>query len=168
MEVKMEYLIPPYYRLVIQEDGVVLYSDSVSKKGKAMTPTPDSNGYLTYTLQQVDGGKKTVKEHRLVAEAVYGPCPEDMQINHKDGIKINNRPDNLEYVTLLGNMQHSYRIGLRPIRYGTDAPNYRHGQYGTKEYWRLKSKEKYARLKQRKESYLDFERRNKSRLGGTN
>lgn len=152
----MLYTIPPFYRLVIQKGEVVLYSDSIHKKGKAMKPTVDNNGYLGYTLCQVGGGRKTIKEHRLVAEAVYGPCPEGLEVNHKDGIKTNNNPDNLEYVTQLENMQHSYQIGLRPIRYGKNAPNYRHGQYGTKEYWRLKSKEKYIRLKQRKLKSTNF------------
>lgn len=50
--------------------------------------------------------------HRLVWEAVHGHIPEDKQINHINGIKTDNRIANLELVTPLENVLHSYRTGL--------------------------------------------------------
>lgn len=50
--------------------------------------------------------------HPLVAAAFIGPRPDDLTINHIDGVKTNNRPANLEYVTLSENVQHAHRIGL--------------------------------------------------------
>lgn len=37
------------------------------------------------------------KQHQLVAEATYGPCPDGHVVHHKDGNRLNNLPSNLEY-----------------------------------------------------------------------
>jgi hypothetical protein len=48
--------------------------------------------------------------HRLVAEAFIGPIPHNKEVNHKDGDKLNNHVNNLEYVTHRENMRHAIRI----------------------------------------------------------
>lgn len=53
--------------------------------------------------------------HRIVCEAWHGPPPTSKhQVNHKDGDKTNNHPDNLEWVTHRENLQHAFEIGLIP------------------------------------------------------
>jgi hypothetical protein len=49
--------------------------------------------------------------HSLVARAFIGPRPTDHQVNHKDGDRENNRPENLEYVTMMQNIRHAIKIG---------------------------------------------------------
>lgn len=55
---------------------------------------------------------RSFRVHRLVAAAFLGPCPEGIQVNHKDGNTCNNRLINLEYVTPLQNAQHASCSGL--------------------------------------------------------
>lgn len=49
--------------------------------------------------------------HRLVCEAFNGPAPSSKhQVNHKNGIKDDNRPSNLEWVTHKENGVHSATV----------------------------------------------------------
>lgn len=51
--------------------------------------------------------------HSLVMGAFIGPRSVGMTINHKDGNKLNNRLDNLEYVTLQDNLAHGWSGGKK-------------------------------------------------------
>lgn len=66
-------------------------------------------GYVTV---HKPGGVYYACVHRLVWEYVHGPIPRDMQINHINGIKHDNRIENLELVTASENTKHAYRMGL--------------------------------------------------------
>jgi hypothetical protein len=83
-----------------------------------------TNGYPMVKLFDGSGGgtpKARVHVHRLVARAFLGPCPEGHEVNHKDGSRINNKLDNLEYVTHSENILHAVRIGRKPQ--GERVPN---------------------------------------------
>lgn len=66
-----------------------------------------TNGYL------VVGLSSPVPVHQLIAEAFIGVRPDGMVVNHKNGLKTDNRPENLEYVTVAENNRHAFRTGLR-------------------------------------------------------
>lgn len=53
------------------------------------------------------GKRRSFLVHRLVAEAFLGPCPEGLEVNHKDRNRQNNVLTNLEYTTRLENMRHA-------------------------------------------------------------
>lgn len=72
----------------------------------------DKKGYHRVRVGYGDF-KYTWKVHRLVAQIFIGTCPEGYQVNHIDGVKLNNHFSNLEYVTHLENMRHAKLLGLR-------------------------------------------------------
>jgi len=60
------------------------------------------------------GVQKSAHVHRLVAAAFCENTDAKIQVNHKDGDKLNNHADNLEWVTPSENRQHAWDIGLQP------------------------------------------------------
>ena len=57
----------------------------------------------------------TTRVHRLVAAAFLGPS--DLTVNHKDGNKLNNCVENLEYADRHEQLYHAYKLGLKkPLR----------------------------------------------------
>ena len=64
------------------------------------------NGYRIINLCK-DGHQKSFFVHRLVALTFFGePSSPDLVVNHKDGNKLNNIPENLEWVTQIENIHH--------------------------------------------------------------
>tara|TARA_R110000737_G_scaffold296507_1_gene303100 strand:+ start:1122 stop:1634 length:513 start_codon:yes stop_codon:yes gene_type:complete len=82
------------------------------------------NGYL-YCSIIVSGKKKSVKPHRMVMEVFVGLNKIRKEVNHKDGNKLNNKLDNLEWMTPSENKQHAIDTGLKLNPFGRKAHNFK-------------------------------------------
>lgn len=88
------------------------------RSNRILKTTIHKNGY--HVISTRIGGRNgiaiTLKVHRLVA-ITFIPNPENKPfVNHKDGVKINNVVENLEWVTNQENVIHAYSIGLIDTR----------------------------------------------------
>lgn len=92
-------------RTIIRSNGRVQnIKERIKKSGL------DSWGYSRIRLGCKEEWK-TYKVHRLVAKAFLGDS-DKLEVNHKNGVKSDNRASNLEWVTPSENMKHSVKIGL--------------------------------------------------------
>ena len=82
------------------------------KTNKLLKPSLNHKGYYKVCLCN-SKEQKNILVHRLVAENFLDSIKKE-QVNHKNGIKTDNRVENLEWVTCKENIIHSYKNGLQP------------------------------------------------------
>lgn len=78
---------------------------------------PNSKGYAQIILRK-DNKPRSWRVHRLIALTFIGPS--DLTVNHKNGNKLDNRLENLEYLTNAENMRHAYVTGIRTNPHGEE------------------------------------------------
>lgn len=82
--------------------------------GRLLTAHRARHGYRRFAFAN-EGKKHYVCVHRAVWEAFVGPIPVGLQINHKNGLKDDNRLENLDVVTQSENVRWNYRVlGVAP------------------------------------------------------
>lgn len=86
--------------------------------------TRDRQGteYQIINLSKLDGKKRTFRVHRLVMMA-FNPVEnmDELEVNHLDGNKKNNKLENLEWCTASENQKHAFKTGLQKARKGESS-----------------------------------------------
>ena len=83
-----------------------------SYKGRLLRLRVNTNGYLITDLYK-DLKKITRTAHSLVAEAFIGPRPNDLEVCHNDGNRLNSCLSNLRYGTRTENFSDCLIHGTR-------------------------------------------------------
>ena len=100
----MKQIVDDYF---VTEDGKIWSN----KTNKYISQRIGPKGYYLVNLS-IKGKCKTYQVHRLVAKAFIANPNNYPVINHKDGDKLNNRVENLEWCTYQYNTQHACKNGL--------------------------------------------------------
>lgn len=104
IERKMVEIVNGYYAT---EEGEIWSK----RKNKNIAKKLNNRGYYLVNLS-ISGKVKTYQLHRLIATA-FIENPESLPVvNHKDGNKLNNRVENLEWCTHSQNVNHALKTGL--------------------------------------------------------
>lgn len=107
----MRKQINNYENYFIYDNGDVLNITT----NKILQGSIGEHGYKYYRLSK-NGQKKMFYAHRLVAEYFIDNINHFPVVNHKDGNKLNNNVDNLEWVSCSYNTEHAHKEKLIKTR----------------------------------------------------
>lgn len=98
----------------IGSDGSIWSNDfNNSGKRKQLKLYKDRDGYnvVWFTIKRI---RRIHPVRKLVAEAFLGERPKGLVINHKNGVRADDRAENLEYITSQANTIHGWKRGRKP------------------------------------------------------
>jgi len=90
---------------------------NIYNRNRKLKPQPRS-GYLKISLSNL-GVVNQMYIHRIVAKAFISNPKNMPEVNHKNGIKNDNRVENLEWVNRKDNAIHSYKNNLQVSQKGS-------------------------------------------------
>lgn len=80
------------------------------QKEKIIKQSDNGSGYLKVGLSDMNGNRKNIYVHRLVAAEFLSNPKQLPQVNHIDGDTYNNSLSNLEWIDRSGNMLHAINV----------------------------------------------------------
>ena len=95
----------------INQIGEIISTRRSGSKGTILKFGRTNRGHKQVTLSK-NNIKKTFSIHKLIYINFIGEIPDGFQIDHADGIKDHNYPENLRLVTASQNVQYAYELGI--------------------------------------------------------
>jgi len=83
-------------------------------RGRVLSPQPAGAGYLYFNLSHA-GKTRRRAASRAILESFVGPCPENMEACHNNGVKLDNSVGNLRWDTKKGNEKDKAIHGTRIV-----------------------------------------------------
>lgn len=103
-------------------------------KDRVLVPVLVRKGYQTVVLTRPNSKPVRKTLHFLVALAFLGERPTDKhEVNHLNGVKTDNRVENLKWVTRSENIKHAFDTGLKPTLCGSNSPSAKLSETQVKE-----------------------------------
>lgn len=109
------------YTKRVTRHGVDFGSTTSTKPARILTGEVKSHGYRTTSIH-INKKRVRLLTHRLVARAFVAGYAPHLSVNHINGNKLDNRAENLEWVTLSENTSKQWQTGLVNLR-GDANPN---------------------------------------------
>lgn len=98
-----------FWQYFIHKDGYVINKRKTGEYIKS--PWLTNSGYLQCMIIESSINKRHhLYIHRLVAEYFIGKIGDWMEVNHINGVKTDNRLENLEILSKSDNMKHAYTL----------------------------------------------------------
>jgi hypothetical protein len=113
------------------------------KKPRILKACPNSSGYPSVSICS-NGSEKRQTVHRLVMISFYGES-ELPHINHINGVKTDNRLENLEYCSAKENVCHAFKMGLAARAVGED---HGHSKLSSEDVFIIKNEMKNHTIKE--------------------
>jgi len=106
--------IPNFENYECSNDG------EFKRNGKILKQTNHIKGYKHIRLYK-DSKQFTFRSHRIIYETFIGPIANGKEINHLNGLKNDNRIENLEMCTHSENLKHAIKTHLLKIKIGKEC-----------------------------------------------
>lgn len=124
------------------------WSGDLGDEWRRLKPHSDKDGYLQVALRR-DGKYHTRRVHRLILEVFVGPCPDGMLTAHNNGVRNDNRLENLRWDTQSNNVADK-------LAHGTIQRGETHGMSRLKESDVRDIRRRYATRETAREIAADY------------